>query len=467
MTDQMSVIQRPDPASFRDPSGQVFVGDDYVCRTIDKSFIKVWSLVKESGFLSRAAEKKLLLEHEDIPPLGNSAASIKAVRLPFISYPYEWSFSQLKDAALLTLELLKCSESYGLMLKDATAYNVQFEGVRPVFIDHLSFEELEPGRPWVAYLQFCQHFLGPLALMHYCGHDCGRFSEFWINGIPLEVSSSLLPARTWLSPWLLIHIHLHRRMQKKHQDARKSAQAAKNIRLDPKAIQKLAESLAAAVEALSPPSFPTEWGDYYNDTNYSTEGNLDKSRIVEESARVHGGGLALDLGANTGMFSRLVSPYFRQVIAADIDRLAVDIHYRHLKKNGPDNILPLVLDLSNPSPPLGWGEEERASFSGRCHMDFMTALALIHHLVFTAGIPMYKIAEYFSKLLRPGGVLLLEFVPLEDSQVQRLLAARSNVFPDYNLQGCLDAFKGRFSLISRHEIKDSLRTMLVLERNDN
>jgi ribosomal protein L11 methylase PrmA len=447
------------PASFRDPSGRVYLGPDAVYRTIGEVFIGHWS--EASGFAAEAAARGWLCPYETIAPFPGSRLTLKVPRLPFISYPYEWCFSQLKDAALLTLELLREADARGLTLKDASAYNVQFQGSAPIFIDHLSFEKAEAGRPWAAYLQFCRHFLGPLALLAYRGHLGGRLSALWSDGPPLDVIVDLLPWRTWLSPWLLIHLHLHRRVQRGCQDARRSAASARAVRLGEGGISRLAASLIAAVEGLPPPARKTEWGAYYQDTNYTPAGAEDKARLVSEAAASHPGALALDLGANTGRFSRLLAPHFTTVLAADLDCQAVDNHYLHLKAKGPANVLPLMLDLANPTPALGWAEEERDSFARRVKADFLSALALLHHLVFSAGIPLAKVADYLARLLNDAGCLLLEFVPLEDSQVRRLLAARENVFPEYHLQGCLEAFSRHFTLESRHAIRESSRTLLV------
>ena len=454
----------PSPASFRDPSGRVYLGADAVYRTIGEGFIENWHLAESSGFLAEAVTRGRLCPFETVTPFPGSRATLKIPRLPFISYPYEWCFSQLKDAALLTLELLREADARGLTLKDASAYNIQFQGPAPIFIDHLSFEKAEAGRPWGGYLQFCRHFLGPLALQACRGSLCGRLSALWMDGLPLDFVVELLPRRTWLSPWLLIHLHLHRRMQRKHQDARRSAEAARAVRLGSKGIARLADSLTAAVEGLKPSARKTEWGEYYQDTNYTPAGAEDKARQVAAVAAAHPGRLAVDLGSNTGVFSRLLAAHFNLVLAVDLDHQAVENQYLRLKTGGPANILPLLQDMANPTPSLGWGEEERDSFSRRVRADFLSALALVHHLVFSAGIPLAKVAEYFARLLDDGGRLLLEFVPLEDSQVRRLLAARENIFPKYNLEGCLEAFGRHFFLESRRSILDSERTLLVLRK---
>ena len=454
---------KPAPGSFRDPSGFVLLDETVIYRTINEVFRNDWERMLDSGF-ARLAQEKGLLPFEECQPLPGSWKTIQAPRLGVVSYPYEWCFSQLKDAALLTLSLLEEALRHGLVMKDASAFNVQFDGASPVFIDHLSFEICKPDKPWAAYLQFCRHFLAPLALLHYRGGEGSRLSSLWVEGLPLSFVSSLLPFRSHFSPSMQIHLHMHARLQDKHSDARKTAEAVKQLKVKPNTLEKLCQSLRYAVDDLRLPVQKTEWGDYYNDTNYSEVAAGIKAEIVEAAARENPGSLALDLGANTGEYSRLLAQYYTHVVAADVDFMAVEQHYRRLAKGGKSNITPLLLDLTNPSPGLGFNNEERLSFAKRFQADMITALALIHHLTLGSGIPLSQVASCFSSLLRPGGTLVLEFPPLEDSQVQRLMAARTNVFSDYNLEGCLAAFGEFFSLESKHAIRDSSRTILIFKK---
>lgn len=464
----MTVLSLPlsieSPASFRDPSGMVYLAEDRVFRTVQPVFAEHWGLAEKSGFLDEAIHQGKLLAFAEIAPLEGSWKTLEIERLPFISYPYEWSFGQLKDAALLTLDLMQLAMKHGLVLKDASAYNIQFHNGKPVFIDHLSFEVRRTGEPWAAYLQFCKHFLAPLALMRYRDVRCGKMLSLWIDGLPLDLVSSLLPWKTKWIPLLQLHIHTHARMQQRHADARQSASKIKQIALSESATLKLCESLRMAIENMQLPTFSTQWGDYYSDTNYSHEGAEEKARLVRQVAASCPGAIGVDLGANTGLYSRILAEHFRTVIASDLDYLAVEKMHAALKQEKNNTVLPLVLDLSNPSPGIGWASEEREPFQGRCKADLLSALALIHHLVQGAGIPLGKVARYFASLLRQGGTLILEFVPWEDSQVQRLMAARQNVFPDYTLEGCIGAFQeGGFALQEQFSLTDSLRTLLVFK----
>ncbi len=453
--------------SFRDPSGTVYLGENCVYRTINQCYAEQWEQVKKTGFFESALAKKLIIPFEET---DNAAAEqykiLQSPLLPFVSYPYEWSFGQYKDAALHTLDVLDEALAFGLVLKDATAYNIQFFNGKPIFIDLLSFEIRDIHKPWEAYLQFCKHFLAPLALMAKRSVSCGRMMETWIEGLPLDLVSSILPWRTKFSVSLGIHLHMHAKMQAKYGDARKAKSKVQSVSLKDDALLKLSQSLRYAINSLEMPhDLQTEWGDYYNDTNYTERGAQDKREYLEKIASENAEKeLAVDLGANQGVYSRFLSEYYNNVLAVDIDYLAVEKFYRALKKEAYSNILPLVFDLGNPSPNIGWANKERMTFAERCKASYVSALALVHHLVFTAGIPLFSIAEYFSTIVKKNGILAFEFVPLEDSQVQRLLAVRENPFPDYDLSTCKNAFSEYFEVVEEHQVTDSKRTIVIFRK---
>ncbi len=451
------------PGSFRDSSGYVYEEDDYVYRTILPPYDKEWEYLKTCGLLD-AAQKRGLCGFEELPPdawpavlRGKTAYLLRSPRLPFISYPYEWCFSQLQAAALLTLDLQLLALEYECILKDASAYNIQFSQGKAVFIDLLSFERWQVGQPWLAYGQFCAHFLAPLALMRLRDVRCGLLLRQWLDGIPLDLASRLLPLRSLLSPGLAMHLHLHAAMRKRHGDSRRSAEKVRTMRMSIQQMRDVALSLRRAVSGLRPPARRTEWGDYYSDTNYTNTARCAKENAVRRIAASHPGRLALDLGANTGEFSRLLAPHFEHVLASDMDHTAVERHWRALPF---PNVQPLLLDVSSPSPSTGWACEERFSFSRRCGADFVTALALCHHLRFTYNIPFGHMARWFAALLREHGALLVEFIPQADSQVQRLLAGRDNPFQDYTESEFIQAFReAGFSLEENIDIPDSSRRL--------
>lgn len=453
-------------SSFRDPSGFVFKEGGQIFRAISDTYKPTWEQLKQTSVMTKAVEKKLVLPFTDVSDrFPDYPCTITTPSIPFISYPYEWCFGQLKDAALHTLKLqILCLEN-GCSLKDASAYNIQFEGVNTQFVDHLSVDIRKDDKPWGAYLQFCKHFYAGLILTSYHGFSILKLFSNWIDGLPLDFASTLLPLRSYLSPSVAIHIHAHAKMQSKHSDARKSSAKVKGLNISRGSLIKLCQSLYSSIEQTRLPQIKTEWGNYYQDTNYTEQGEADKKEVIERIASGNPGNLAVDLGANTGVYSKILSRHYSYVLACDIDVLAVEKHYQSLKNEKVNNILPLVLDLSNPSSAIGWANEERDSFQTRCQADCVSALALIHHLVMTAGIPFALIAEYFAKLLKREGILIIEFVPKNDSQVERLLAAREDIFTDYCKQNFVEAFCQYFDLIDEYPISDSSRTVYVFKKN--
>jgi hypothetical protein len=379
--------------------------------------------------------------------------------LSFISYPYEWCFSQLRDAALATLKIQKRALKFGMSLKDCSAYNIQFRAQRPVLIDTLSFEPYLEGEPWVAYRQFCQHFLAPLALMAYKDMQLGRLLRVFIDGIPLDLASRLLPRRTWLSPNLLTHLHLHAAAQRRYSQAN-IHQARRTRSMSRNAMLGLVDSLRAAIRKLRWRSSGTEWENYYTIHDYSPESLEHKRKLVGEYLDEVKPSTVWDLGANTGLFSRLASKRGVPTVAFDIDPGAVEMNYRSALEEGDEHLLPLVLDLTNPSPSLGWANDERGSIIERAPVDAALALALIHHLAISNNVPFESLADFFARIARWS---IVEFIPKEDLQVQKLLSSREDIFADYHRQGFEDAFSEHFHIHKSATIDGSSRRLYLME----
>lgn len=461
----MADIPEKIAASFRDPSGYVYAGKGKIVRVVNERYAPHYMRMKDSGFLDAVWDNNWMVrfEEEGTPSIPGAWRTLDTEPVPFISFPYEWSFSQLKAAALLTLDIQAKALEHGLVLKDASAYNVQFIGYRPVFIDILSLEEYKEGTPWAAYAQFCRHFLAPLLLMAKVDINTGLMLRNFIDGLPLEMTAAMLPWRTKLSPTIQLHIHLHAKMQRKHADTRESAEKAKKITVSKKTLQGLAQSLRGAVEKLHLPPTSTTWGDYYSDTNYSGNAFEAKHNIVAAMLDRLKPSKVLDMGANTGEFSSLAHKHASMVLAADMDPLAVERHYEVLVKNNIEGVLPLVVDLSNPSPSLGWHNVERPAFIDSCKVDAVMALALIHHLCIGNNVSLGMAADLFADL---GEYLILEFVPKEDSQVQRMLTTRADIFPDYSLEGLSKAFSRRYECLEVVAIPDSIRSVVLFKKNE-
>jgi hypothetical protein len=452
----------PDTASFRDPGGFVFRRGGRIFRQINRSARLDYDRLVDSGLYRELAEAGLIVAHEvvDEPPHDPSLASlvIAPQPIPFVSYPYEWCFGQLKAAALLTLDIQRRAVARGMSLKDASGFNVQFRGAAPVFIDTLSFEPLAEGKPWVAYRQFCEHFLAPLALMARVDARLNGLFREHLDGIPLDLAARLLPGPTRLKLGLLLHLHLHAKA-KRTLDAK--AEPLKPRPFPKSALLGLIDSLESTVRGLRWEPTGTEWADYYADTNYTDDALDAKARLVAEFLDWVHPETAWDLGANTGRFSRIASERGASTVAFDLDPGAVERNFREATRRGERNLLPLVLDLTNPSPSLGWHLRERPSLIDRGPADVVLALALIHHLAIGNNVPLSRVAEFLASV---GRHLVIEFVPKSDSQVRRLLVVREDVFPGYTREGFEAAFARDFETQAVAPIVGTERTLYLMHR---
>jgi hypothetical protein len=458
-------------SSFRDPSGFVFYKDGEIFRQINSIYRKNYDHFISSGLYEALVSAGLLVGHEevDLPPQESDTAYkiIRPEPIPFISYPYEWCFSQLKDAALATLEIHDKALDFGMVLKDASAYNIQFRDGRPQFIDTLSFDIYSKGEPWVAYRQFCQHFLVPLALMSHRDIRLNQLLRVFVDGIPLDMAKNLLPFRTRLSLGLLLHIHLHGWSQARYAETSPREgtgtrnKTGRRGRFSIRAMRGLIESLRSAVKKLDWRSGRTEWGDYYSETNYSLESMRCKKKLVAEFLDKSTPKVLWDLGANTGVFSRIASERGIQTISFDIDPAAVERNYLECVEMGTRNLLPLMLDVTNPSPGIGWQNQERASILGRGPADTVLALALIHHLAISNNLPFGMIADFLAEVCR---WLVIEFVPKSDSQVHRLLSSREDIFADYIQENFERAFQDLFILEDCRRIEGTERILYLMRK---
>lgn len=453
--------------SFRDPEGFVFRRDGTLLRQVHASYAATWERAVTSGVLPGLIADGHWVAHEEAP-LSEAADArawkvLRPTEVPFLSFPYEWSFPQLRDAALLTLEIQRRAVDHGLTLRDASAYNVQFFGHRPVFIDSLSLGAWTEGAPWGAYQQFCRHFLAPLALMAHTDVALGALSRQWVDGVPLPLAARLLPWSTWLRPSLAMHLHLHARASDQHAATGATGKAASGMTRA--AMLGLVDSLDGAVRALDWKPAGTEWADYYANTNYTDSARQAKERLVQGYLRAIAGQgplqLVWDLGANTGVFSRIAVAEGAYTVAWDIDAAAVSRNHLAATREAQTRLLPLVQDLTNPSPSLGWAESERPSLAARGPADAVLALALIHHLCISNNVPLGRVSSYFAQL---GRHLVLEFVPKSDSQVRRLLATREDIFPDYTREGLEAAFSEHWHLDEAQPVQDSDRILYRMRR---
>ncbi len=447
-------------ASFRDPSGFIFRRDGVLLRQVNESYKEDFDLLKSSGLLAALWQQELMVRHNEADlHLAQSHGAIAVLQpqlLPFISHPWEWSFSLLKQAALLTLQLQNLALDHGMSLKDASAFNVQLEKGRPIFIDTLSFEKYVPSEPWIAYAQFCRHFLAPLALMSCTDVRLQALLSENLDGIPLDLAANLLPGKTKLNSGLLMHLHLHAKAEKSGGNSQGGE--AKKPTFSEAAMRGLVASLTKAIQGLEWQPQGTEWADYYNDTNYSSKAAESKHQILKGwiSSLAKPGAVCWDLGANDGRYSRIAAEAGLFTVAADIDPAAVEQAYRYITKNKVTNLHPLLVDLRNPSPGRGWRCEERASLKERGPADLALALALIHHLAIGSNVPLSDVWKALTEL---GREVIVEWVPKDDSQVARMMHARRDIFDSYTESSFEAALPAGWKIKEKERIPESGRIL--------
>lgn len=447
-----------DPSSFRDPAGFGIRDGGLWKRVVTRHGDSDYDELMRSGLYDSLVKDGLLIAHREEAGSRIAIAGLRRLLVPtqldFISYPYEWCFSQLKDAALLTLKVQEMALAHGLSLKDASAFNVQFAQGRPVFIDTLSFEHAD-DRPWIAYEQFCRHFLAPLLLMESKSPMMAKLLGVNLDGIPLDAASRMLGFASYLNLGALLHIHLHARAQGRTEKSRPASATGRNAQM------RILESLREATEDTRPPRGASLWTDYAKHTEHY--GNQAVSFKVDFVGRVlerTPPGLVYDLGGNTGTYSRLAAEHGHRCVLYEADPLCVEEAYQREKAAGSGCILPLVMDLTNPTPSLGLNLNERQGAFQRPRGSVVLALALVHHLRLTHNIPFRLMAETFAKF---GGTLVVEYVEPEDPMASQLLTHKRQTPDDYSLDGFLAAFVPRFRLLEQAAIPGMHRRLLVLE----
>ena len=451
----------PEFSSFRDRAGFVFRCGGTIFRCVDHRYNRQYRHAVESGLFASCVADGLLLPFEEYDQdfgLSQCHAVLKPVLVPQITWPYEWCFEQLKDAALVTLRAHLRALQHGMLLKDASSYNVQMVAGRPCLIDHLSFDFAADHVAWPAYGQFCRHFLAPLALMSRVDGGLGRMLQLHLDGIPLDLAARLLPFSTRFAPGLLMHLHLHARTIGRHAGA---SQALKRRGMTIAQFSAIAASLEQTVRHLRFSERRTEWGDYDPAVSYSSAAEAAKLQSVRTMAESVNPGVIWDVGGNDGTFSRPLADLAQSIVCMDADPAAVNRNYLECKKAGATNVQPIIFDVGNPSPSIGFANRERLSLAHRGKPDLVLALALIHHLAITHNLPLGYVSNWLASLCRN---LIIEFVPKEDKQVGRLLLNRADVFDDYNEAGFRAEFSRHFDIERAVPIAESQRILFLMRR---
>jgi hypothetical protein len=454
-----------EPGSFRDPESRVFYAGDEVYRALSADGLSDFEAVKASGLLDGgrvvATEQvedvsalKGLLVHEP-------AAVLRHERIPFVSYPYEWTFSMLKDAALLQLDLLLNALDHDLVLKDSTPYNVQFKGGRPVFVDVGSFERLREGEPWIGYRQFCMLYLYPLLLQSAKGVPFRPWLRGAIDGITPTQMRGLMSFRDRFRKGVFTNVFLHARLEARYAD--RPGQVKQEVKrvfkkelfvANVRKMRKLVERLQ-----WDPPK--GVWTAYGERNSYTDDDARRKDEFVRQVATSQPWKLVWDIGANNGRYSRIAAEGAQTVIAVDADQGPVELLYRDLRSEGNEQILTLTMNLADPSPGLGWRGLERRSMPDRGKPDLVLALALVHHVAISANVPVKEFVDWLASL---GTALVIEFPTREDPMVKKLLAPkRDGLHPDYEL-GYFERTLGEAFDVERSERLESGTRVLYFAR---
>ena len=385
----------PHQASFRDPSGYMFYDGDVLRRAINPIYFRQYNALKDSGFFKTLITNKLLIPHTQTT-VSDQQIVITPEPITFITNPYEWSFEQYKHAALHTLKVHKYALSKGFILKDASAYNVTFHKGSPVFIDTLSFDFYEKDTPWRAYKQFITHFFGPLVLASYHGTEIFKMLQTHIDGIPVKLIASLLPGKSKLSSTIYTNIHLLAKMERTHSEDYKAE--TKIAKLSLKAQNNIIDNLFDFIKKLSIKE-ETEWGNYYDKTNYNDAAFQGKKTLIEDWVTALNPQRLIDIGGNDGTFARTVVTKVPHVIVTDIDSNAVGYNYKQIQQNKETNMLAFVCDVLQPAPGIGLNNSERNSLVERLQdysPDVTMALALIHHITLSGNVPFDRSAQFFA-----------------------------------------------------------------------
>ncbi|GLR90138.1 class I SAM-dependent methyltransferase [Bradyrhizobium iriomotense] len=461
-----------DPGSFRDPSGYIYSSGDRVFRAVNDEAYRNFLLLKSSGAYDDLIEKGWIIAAETLS--ADAAANephdrpgdwhlLEHPRLPFVSYPYEWPFALLKRAALLHLDIHLRALDFDLTLSDASAYNIQFVGVRPVFIDIPSFVPYRNGDYWTGQRQFVEQFVNPLLLRALFGISHNAWYRGALDGIPTSEIVALIgwPKR-WLAPDVLTNITLPDLLQRRAR--RRSDSPSREAKPLPKAaLQMVLRRLRRWVAGLAPKDVgPTEWQQYEDaNTSYADDEENRKQDFIGRFSLEHAPLRAWDVGCNTGRYSQsMLQNQTRSVVGLDADLNALESAVTRAT-DADLSFLPLFCDAANPSPGQGWAETERSGLTSRRDADAVIALAIVHHLAIGRNVPLPSVVEWLVALA-PRGVI--EFVPKSDLMIQRMLRLRHDIFDRYDSGQFEQALSQNARIVQRLELTPGGRTLYEFER---
>ncbi len=456
-----------DRGSFRDPGGRVFESDGVIHRTLDTRALANWQRLSTTTFFAEAVGRGDIVGTELADPSlsagvpGEWAGVLRHDRIPVISYPYEWTFSMLRAAALLQLDLLAAALEEDMILKDSTPYNVQWRGSKPVFIDVGSFEPLEEGDVWVGYRQFLRQYLYPLMLRTYVDVPFQPWLRGEPEGLTAEQLHRMLPSRHRLRKSVLLHVGMQARAERRYRDSDRDVRSElKEAGFRKELIQANVSGLRKTVEGLEWGEQRSEWNRYDECGHVATQRGA-KTEFLTEFLATHRPSTVWDVGANDGHFSKAAAAVADYVLALDADELVLDELFGDLTAQGVGNVLPLLQDMASPSPGLGWRGAERPPLPGRSHPDLVMCFAVIHHLVVGRNLPLRDVIDWLADL---DTRVILEFVPPDDPMVLRLAANKRphEIHADYTEAALRHYLSDRFVIEREAAVPDGGRHLFAL-----
>lgn len=454
------------PGSFRDPGSRVFERDGRIFRAIWERSAPAYEQLRNSGLLADLIERGMLVSSEEVDPQSVAIEPaptyvLEHARLPFLSYPYEWPFALLKRAALFHIDLQLAALERGFTMSDATAYNVQFVGTKPVFIDHLSFRPYVAGEVWAGHRQFCMQFLNPLILWSKKGISPAPWYRGSLEGISPEDLSQLLGWKDNLSFTVLTHVSGQAALQRRAIKADASIAPGKQPKLSQTAFRGILEGLRSYIAKLKNPAKASVWGDYADHNSYAAEDALIKREFIAKMAATVKPDQLFDIGCNSGDYSvAALEGGAKSVVGFDFDYGALDAAVNRADTHKLP-FLPVWLDAANPSPSQGWAQAERGGFGQRASAGALVALAFVHHIAIGRNVPLDMTIDWLISLA-PAGII--EFPPKSDPMVQRLLSNREDIFPDYDEEHFLKAIESRAKIVERRHITEGGRLLVWYQR---
>ncbi len=459
------MIKQLEPGSFRDRNGRVFyIGED-IWRAISKSALRNWEQLSDTNFYKQFVNDGKLVPTVKVdyvstalePEPGGWAGYLKHEPIPFLSYPYEWAFGMLKDAALLHLDLLLAALNERMTIKDSSPFNIQWVGKDPRHIDIPSFESLKEGEPWTGYHQFCKMFLYPLMLYAYKNIPFHPWMRGSIDGISSEHMNSLFSLKDLFRKGVFTNVFLQSKLERSFQNSKENMRdnfrengfSSELIRQNVKKVKRIVENLESGIKE-------TEWSHYADRTSYTNSDQSVKADFIRKAMQTQQWKLVWDIGSNTGVYSIIASEYSNYVVAMDGDHLAIERFYQSIKTQKRSNILPLVVNLADPSPSIGWRLRERKTLSERGKPELVLCLALIHHIVISANIPLKEFVQWLREL---DCVVIIEFVTREDEMVQTLLRNKEDNYTDYDLNFFEKTLQESYNITKKQILKEGKRIL--------